>query len=76
MKVRMTESQLKRIVKKLTENETLTVSADIHNGDISTGVKNAKADIQRNGLDPNKTKIEVASVTRLIRNSGISSSKE
>lgn len=59
MKVRMTESQLKRIVKRLTENETLTVSADIHNGDISTGVKNAKADIQRNGLDPNKTKIEV-----------------
>ena len=54
MKVRMTESQLKRIVKKLTENETLTVSADIHNGDVATGVKNAKADIERNGLDPNE----------------------
>ena len=57
--LRITESQLKRIVRKICENgETLTVDADVKNGDVNTAVRDAKQAIKSKGL-PDDTKIAV-----------------
>lgn len=71
MKVRMTESQLRNIIKRLSENETLTVDANIDNGDVKTGVVNTKHDAEQNGLKNYKIAVDPKEVneTRVYKKS-------
>ena len=54
----ITESQFKRIVNKIYEEETLTVDADVKNGDTSAALSDAKRALRSKGL-PDDTKIAV-----------------